>query len=368
MCVASATSGDFLFLEAVRDAYLTQHIEVPTRGRGTDKPTTLDLLITNDDALVEDLIVGAPVGKSDHAVISVNIVCDLEMKPISKKRFMYDKANYDDMRKVLDINWEENLKSCGDDVNKMWAMFKSKMKEAEELIPSTVVTINGKNKKYKTPLDRKSLAKIKRKNRLWDRYCKTSSGQAYLEYCRTINQVRSLTRKAPKAVEKSIAENAKSNPKKFWQFVGNKTKNKASIPDLVCEDEETGENNDYKTTSGDKEKAEVLNKYFSTLFTVEKTVYDKVIPNKTESKLLNIEVTQDIVKKKLSKLKIGKNPGPDGIHPRVLKELLEVISLPLTIIFKTSIAHGKLPDEWKNANVTAIYKKETDKYQEIIDL
>ena len=154
MCVASATSGDFLFLEAVRDAYLTQHIEVPTRGRGTDKPTTLDLLITNDDALVEDLIVGAPVGKSDHAVISVNIVCDLEMKPISKKRFMYDKANYDDMRKVLDINWEENLKSCGDDVNKMWAIFKSKMKEAEELIPSKVVTINGKNKKYKTPLDR----------------------------------------------------------------------------------------------------------------------------------------------------------------------------------------------------------------------
>ena len=189
MCVTSATSGDFLFLEAVRDAYLTPHIEVPTRGRGTDKPTTLDLLITNDDALVEDLIVGAPVGKSDHAVISVNIVCDLEMKPISKKRFMYDKANYDDMRKVLDINWEENLKSCGDDVNKMWAMFKSKMKEAEELITSKVVTINGKNKKYKTPLDRKSLAKIKRKNRLWDRYCKTSSGQAYLEYCRTRNQV-----------------------------------------------------------------------------------------------------------------------------------------------------------------------------------
>ena len=92
MCVASATSGDFLFLEAVRDAYLTQHIEVPTRGRGTDKPTTLDLLITNDDALVEDLIVGAPVVKSDHALISVNIVCDLEMKPIFKKRFMYDKA------------------------------------------------------------------------------------------------------------------------------------------------------------------------------------------------------------------------------------------------------------------------------------
>ena len=84
LCVSSATCGDFLFLEAVRDAYLTQHIEVPTRGRGSDRPTTLDLLITNDDALVDDLIVGAPVSKSDHAVISAKIVCDLELKPYPK--------------------------------------------------------------------------------------------------------------------------------------------------------------------------------------------------------------------------------------------------------------------------------------------
>ena len=86
VCASSATSGDFLlFPEAVRDAYLTQHIEVPTRGRGSDRPTTLDLLITNDDALVDDLIVGAPVGKSDHAVISAKIVCDFRAETSIQK-------------------------------------------------------------------------------------------------------------------------------------------------------------------------------------------------------------------------------------------------------------------------------------------
>ena len=105
MCVSSATSED-LFLEAVRDAYITQHIEVPTtRGRGSDRPATLDLLITNDDALVDDLIVSAPVGKNYHAVISAKRVCDLELKLVSKRRFVYDKANYEEMRKVLDIDW-----------------------------------------------------------------------------------------------------------------------------------------------------------------------------------------------------------------------------------------------------------------------
>ena len=44
------------------------------------------------------------------------------------------------------------------------------------------------------------------------------------------------------------------------------------------EDDESIVNNECKTTSGDKEKAEVLNKYFPTVLTVEKTVYLKVIP------------------------------------------------------------------------------------------
>ena len=62
MCTASANSKDFLFLEAIRDAYLTQLIDVPTRGRGNDIPSRLDLMITNDDAVVEDIRVDAPLG------------------------------------------------------------------------------------------------------------------------------------------------------------------------------------------------------------------------------------------------------------------------------------------------------------------
>ena len=44
MCSASANSKDFFFLEAMGDAYLTQLIDVPTRGRGNAAPSTRDLL------------------------------------------------------------------------------------------------------------------------------------------------------------------------------------------------------------------------------------------------------------------------------------------------------------------------------------
>ena len=43
----------------------------------------------------------------------------------------------------------------------------------------------------------------------------------------------------------------------------------------------------------------------------------------------------------------NKSPGPDGIHPKALKELAEILAKPLTIIFNTSIQTGIVPDLWK---------------------
>ena len=54
---------------------------------------------------------------------------------------------------------------------------------------------------------------------------------------------------------------------------------------------------------------------------------------------------------------ISKSLGPDGIHPRILKELSNTISIPLSIILQASIDSGELPEDWKCANITALFKK-----------
>jgi len=45
------------------------------------------------------------------------------------------------------------------------------------------------------------------------------------------------------------------------------------------------------------------------------------------------------------------------MHPRVLREVADVIVEPLYIIFERSWRTGEVPEDWRKANVTAIFKK-----------
>ncbi|KFV09803.1 RNA-directed DNA polymerase from mobile element jockey, partial [Pterocles gutturalis] len=63
------------------------------------------------------------------------------------------------------------------------------------------------------------------------------------------------------------------------------------------------------------------------------------------------------VKERLSKLDTHKSMGPDGMHPRVLREMAEVIARPLSIIFGKSWEMGEVPEDWRKANITPVFKK-----------
>jgi hypothetical protein len=71
----------------------------------------------------------------------------------------------------------------------------------------------------------------------------------------------------------------------------------------------------------------------------------------------HIQVSEEGVRKQLQGLDSNKAAGPDGISPRVLKELADSLSAPLAEIFQTTIDTGTTPTQWKTALVTPIFKK-----------
>ena len=54
-------------------------------------------------------------------------------------------------------------------------------------------------------------------------------------------------------------------------------------------------------------------------------------------------------------LKNGKAPGPDGITSTMLKHTAAQVAFPLSLIFNISLDEGKIPDDWKKANVVPIH-------------
>jgi len=47
-----------------------------------------------------------------------------------------------------------------------------------------------------------------------------------------------------------------------------------------------------------------------------------------------------------------KSMGPDGMHPRVLRELVDVVAEPLSTIFERSWRTGEVPEDCRKASVT----------------
>ena len=56
-------------------------------------------------------------------------------------------------------------------------------------------------------------------------------------------------------------------------------------------------------------------------------------------------------------MKIKSKGGPDSIPPVFLKKCISSLSSPLSYIFQLSFTSGFLPDDWRRAYITPIYKK-----------
>ena len=144
-----------------------------------------------------------------------------------------------------------------------------------------------------------------------------------------------------------MAGNIKNDSKSFYAYVRSKQK----VPDKVG----PLENSSGNIISDGFQMAEVLNEYFSSVFTTEDisslTVpFTKFEGSKSEY-LGQVFVTPEMIAKKIKTMTDNKSPGVDRIAPKLLKEIVEQISTPLANFFNLSLEEGIIPSEWKEANI-----------------
>ncbi|GAB0206849.1 mitochondrial enolase superfamily member 1 [Grus japonensis] len=199
-------------------------------------------------------------------------------------------------------------------------------------------------------MSKELLEKLKGKKevyRMWKKGLAT-----WEEFKNVVRECRDAMRKAKAPLELNLARDVKDNKKGFFKYISSKRKTRENVGPLL---NEVG-----ALVTEDTEKAELLNAFFASVFTA------KASPQ--ESQTLEVGekvwrkddlplVEEDRVRNHLGKLEMHKSMGPDGMHPQVLRELADVIAKPLSIIFERSWRTGEVPEDWRKANVTPVFKK-----------
>ena len=148
-----------------------------------------------------------------------------------------------------------------------------------------------------------------------------------------------------------IEASFKYNPKMFWSYHKAILHPRSTINSVITF------NN--LTATSPKEKAELCNTYFCSVFRPAKSteITEAPLSLPTSALLSDISISEEEDAEHLSNLDPSKAPGPDKIPGQILKQCSSVIAPSLCSLFNHSLQSGTLPSEWKSANVTPVHKK-----------
>ena len=360
------------FMNCLLAGSLHQHIDTATRARGRDQPSLLDLVITNWEDNIEDLAVTAPLGRSDHGIIQGNILFPTRKEEEKRKELWnYRKGDYLKARNMArNVNWNEEL--AGKTSTEQYERFVEIMKTIRDATVPKLL-INQQTGKSKMWFNSSAERLVDKKNQAWGSYMRAERlklRERHIlrkRYQRARQRARVGIRKIKRRHEESLFLRIRDNPKSFYAYCNSSNKIRKPVGKITLPDGTPAKD--------DTQAASVLSTHFKSVFTDEDDANlincneffsqhygDTACPFQDCHHYMgpfvdSVDIEDSEIASLLKQLKHFKSPGPDDLHPQLLSELAETIAKPLGIIFRKSLATGKVPNYWKEANITAIHKK-----------
>ena len=107
----------------------------------------------------------------------------------------------------------------------------------------------------------------------------------------------------------------------------------------------------------DQSKANLLNDYFICQTLLHENDSEVPLLPINNTIMPDFQITPEEVLSIMKNLPLGKASGPDEVNNRVLRELADELHIPLCRLFNKSLTDGIVPESWKEAHVTAVFKK-----------
>jgi len=149
-----------------------------------------------------------------------------------------------------------------------------------------------------------------------------------------------------------LARDGKGNKKAFYRYVSDRSQTRENAGPLR---KQAGD-----LVTRDVEKAEVLNDCFASVFNSKCSSHTTQVAEGKGGDWENAEpptVREDQVRDCLRNLKVHKSMGPDEMQSQVLRELVDKVAKPLSIISERSWQSEEVPTKWRRGNITPIFKK-----------
>ncbi|XP_053390488.1 uncharacterized protein LOC128553373 [Mercenaria mercenaria] len=315
-----------ILIDILNENSAEQVIMFPTRENNT-----LDLFITTTPDQIKNI--DSPDKFSDHDVIMGTFTNFKPYKKQQKRTFLvYSKGDYITMRdEMSNFSNDKYFNGYQNDrcVEKNWNLFKTAVLES---IKKSIPSKRSKGVKSVPWISNKIKSLIKKRNRVHSSFKKTGNTRLKNKWQKIRLSVQKEVKIAHDSYVNNLIGDIKSDSKPFWKYINSKKSEKSGIPPLKTEDG--------RTVESDIDKANALNKQFTSVYTI--TEYSSVPVSFKDGnvKMENIIMTSKGVEKLLIGLNVNKAMGPDSLHPRVLKELGPSIADILAHLFQQSINVG----------------------------